>query len=102
MPIYEYRCTKCNKVFEEWHRHVDDDLRHTCSECQGIAERIVSNTSFLLKGGGWYVTDYGSRKDKPVHGGESSGAASPSSASSAAEGKSAPASPSASSSAAAS
>ena len=72
MPIYEYRCTKCNKVFEEWHRHIDDDLRHPCPDCQGIAERIVSNSTFMLKGGGWYVTDYGNRKNDPAHGGDSS------------------------------
>ena len=72
MPIYEYRCLKCNKVFEEWHRHIDDDLSHACSECQGTAERLVSSTTFMLKGGGWYVTDYGSRKNEPVHGGTDS------------------------------
>ncbi|MDL2271742.1 zinc ribbon domain-containing protein [Desulfovibrio sp. OttesenSCG-928-I05] len=73
MPIYEYRCAKCNKVFEEWHRHIDDDLSHPCPECQGNAERIVSNSTFMLKGGGWYVTDYGNRKSDPVHGSDSSG-----------------------------
>jgi putative FmdB family regulatory protein len=65
MPIYEYRCKQCNKVFEEWHRHVDDDLSHPCPECRGAAERIVSNSTFVLKGGGWYVTEYGNRKGDP-------------------------------------
>ena len=76
MPIYEYRCTKCDKVFEEWHRHIDDDLSHPCPDCQGTAERLVSNTSFVLKGGGWYVTDYGNRKNDPK--GESTASPAPS------------------------
>ncbi len=62
MPIYEYRCQKCHKVFEEWHKHADEDTSHPCPECQGTAERIISNTSFMLKGGGWYATEYGNRK----------------------------------------
>lgn len=87
MPIYEYHCTQCDKVFEEWHRHIDDDLSHACPDCQGTAERMVSNTSFMLKGGGWYVTDYGSRKGQPVHeksSGSGSSAPAPASSSNAA------------------
>ena len=62
MPIYEYSCEKCHKIFEEWTRRVDDNVSQTCPECGGSAHRIVSNTSFVLKGGGWYVTEYGNRK----------------------------------------
>jgi putative FmdB family regulatory protein len=61
MPIYEYLCDNCHKVFEEWTKHIDDTVTATCPECKGSAQRIVSNTSFVLKGGGWYVTDYGYR-----------------------------------------
>ena len=63
MPIYEYRCGNCHKIFEEWRRHIDEDVRCPCPECKNIAERIVSNTTFMLKGGGWYATDYGNRKN---------------------------------------
>lgn len=58
MPIYEYRCNDCEQVFEEWLRTFDETER-TCPVCGGHAERIMSNTTFVLKGGGWYVTDYG-------------------------------------------
>ncbi len=75
MPIYEYQCTKCHKVFEEWHKHIDEDVCHPCPECHGEAERIVSNTTFVLKGGGWYVTDYGNRKNDPAPSKEASSAA---------------------------
>jgi putative FmdB family regulatory protein len=69
MPIYEYCCDKCGKVFEEWTRHIDDNVTEVCPECKGTARRIVSNTSFVLKGGGWYVTDYGYRKGKDENAG---------------------------------
>lgn len=69
MPIYEYSCDKCKKMFEEWTRHIDDNTVQTCPECGGTARRIVSNTSFVLKGGGWYVTEYGNRKGASDSGG---------------------------------
>ena len=75
MPIYEYSCEKCGKVFEEWTRRVDDNTEQVCPECNGAARRIVSNTSFVLKGGGWYVTEYGNRKSSAEsEAGASSGA----------------------------
>ncbi len=62
MPIYEYRCDACNTVFEEWHQHADDITELACPECGKAAHRLISNTTFVLKGGGWYVTEYGNRK----------------------------------------
>lgn len=65
MPIYEYRCKECHQLFEEWCRHIEDDnVTHNCPICKGQAQRLVSHTSFALKGGGWYVTEYGSHKGK--------------------------------------
>ena len=62
MPIYEYRCPKCNATFEEWLRHADDAATCVCPSCNGEARRIISSTTFVLKGGGWYATEYGNRK----------------------------------------
>lgn len=62
MPIYEYRCQKCHTVFEEWLKHADNSADASCPACREKAERIISNTSFMLKGGGWYATEYGNRK----------------------------------------
>ncbi len=65
MPIYEYRCPECHQVFEEWRKHVEDsDVTHACPVCSAQAKRLISNTSFALKGEGWYVTEYGSHKGK--------------------------------------
>ncbi len=56
MPIYEYNCDKCG-VFEVTQRITENSLRK-CPTCKGKVERIVSRTSFILKGSGWYATDY--------------------------------------------
>jgi putative FmdB family regulatory protein len=80
MPIYEYRCEKCG-VFEETQRITDPSLDR-CPTCRRKVRRLISNTSFQLKGGGWYVTDYaraaqkGGGKEAGTDGGSSSEAAS--------------------------
>ena len=61
MPIYEYRCTKCNTLFEEWTRHFDSQESETCPACGGVAPRIMSQTSFKLEGGGWFASCYGNK-----------------------------------------
>ena len=60
MPIYEYRCRKCGE-FEVTQRIKDAPLSR-CPTCRGKVTKLMSSTSFQLKGSGWYVTDYG-RKD---------------------------------------
>ena len=62
MPIYEYHCDACDMEFEEWHRHADDIVEVLCPACKKTAHRVISNTTFVLKGSGWYVTEYGNRK----------------------------------------
>ena len=57
MPIYEYKCTKCGKVFEVMQKITDEPIK-TCPECGAPVEKIISNSSFVVKGSGWYVTDY--------------------------------------------
>lgn len=74
MPIYEYRCSDCEQIFEEWLKTFDEAPR-SCPVCGGRADRIVSNTSFVLKGGGWYVTDYGNRSSTDSHAGANAEAA---------------------------
>ena len=65
MPIYEYRCAECHQVFEEWCKQVDDGhASRPCPICKGASKRLISNTSFALKGGGWYATEYGAQKNR--------------------------------------
>src|SRR5215813_11416031 len=60
MPIYEYQCQKCG-TFEVTQRITEKPLGR-CPTCKGKVKKLISNTSFQLKGTGWYVTDY-ARKD---------------------------------------
>lgn len=60
MPIYEYCCKKCNQMFEEWLKEFDV-ASMPCPHCGGEGERMISMPSFILKGGGWYATEYGGR-----------------------------------------
>lgn len=66
MPLYEYKCSKCSKVFVLMEKVSSEVELRNCPECNGTAKKIISQTSFHLKGGGWYVTDYkgSSSKDK--------------------------------------
>ncbi|MDK2921598.1 MAG: hypothetical protein PWR24_1155 [Desulfonauticus sp.] len=57
MPIYEYQCQQCGQVFEEWQSNYEEK-ELSCPVCNGVSKRLISNTSFILKGSGWYVTDY--------------------------------------------
>lgn len=57
MPIYEYVCQKCGHHLEVMQKMSDKPLSK-CPECKGKLEKIFSQTSFQLKGSGWYVTDY--------------------------------------------
>ena len=64
MPVYEYQCSACGHEFEEWQKINDKPVRK-CPECgERKVERLMSRTSFQLKGSGWYVTEYGSKKGK--------------------------------------
>jgi putative FmdB family regulatory protein len=57
MPIYEYNCQDCKQIFEEWQKDYEErDI--PCPVCGGTASRIISSTSFVLKGGGWYASGY--------------------------------------------
>jgi putative FmdB family regulatory protein len=59
MPIYEYSCPRCNKNFEEWLRSGDNAENQPCPVCGETSFRVLSNTSFILKGGGWFASSYG-------------------------------------------
>ncbi len=62
MPIYEYQCPECHTVFEEWQSISAAKDFFACPQCTAMSSRIISNTAFVLKGSGWYVTEYGNRK----------------------------------------
>lgn len=61
MPVYEYQCSACGSV-EEAFQKISDPPLETCSQCKGRLKKLISQSSFHLKGSGWYVTDYGGAK----------------------------------------
>lgn len=63
MPIYEYTCLQCKKNFEIMQKF-NDALLETCPSCSGGLKKLISSTSFVLKGSGWYLTDYASPERK--------------------------------------
>ena len=70
MPIYEYSCAKCGAHLEVMQKITDKPLaRHP--KCGGKLSKEWSQTSFQLKGSGWYVTDYAGKKSEAKDGGES-------------------------------
>lgn len=60
MPIYEYECTKCGRIREALQKFSDKPLTK-CRHCSGKLVKLVSHSSFHLKGTGWYVTDYANK-----------------------------------------
>jgi putative FmdB family regulatory protein len=63
MPIYEYECLNCSKHCEIIQKFSDEPLT-ICPDCGGEMHKLISQTSFILKGTGWYVTDYASSDRK--------------------------------------
>ncbi len=60
MPIYEYECTKCGKL-EEVLQNFSDKPLTKCQSCAGKLQKLISQSTFHLKGTGWYVTDYANK-----------------------------------------
>lgn len=63
MPIYEYRCRSCGQTLEVIQKMGARPLRK-CRHCSGRLDKLVSRTSFALKGGGWYSEGY-NKSGKP-------------------------------------
>ncbi len=64
MPIYEYACEKCESEFEVEQRITADPVK-SCPRCKSKRiKRLISRTSFVLKGGGWYSDLYSSSDAK--------------------------------------
>ena len=61
MPTYEYQCKQCEQVFE-YQQRITEDPKTECAGCDGPLERLISRSSFHLKGGGWYSDLYSSKK----------------------------------------
>jgi putative FmdB family regulatory protein len=63
MPIYEYQCDQCGKIQEAIQKFSDRPLTK-CRHCSGKLNKLISHSTFHLKGTGWYVTDYAGKSQK--------------------------------------
>lgn len=63
MPLYEYRCRKCDRTFEVIQKFDDPPVRRCRRNgCSGTVEKLISVSAFHLKGGGWYADGYSKKK----------------------------------------
>ena len=63
MPIYEYKCSKCEKIIELFIFNKEKDEPPICEECKEEMVKILSSSSFVLKGNCWANDGY-SKKGK--------------------------------------
>jgi putative FmdB family regulatory protein len=66
MPLYEYKCKKCGKVFEKLQRLSAKPVT-VHENCGGAVEKLVSTSAFQFKGTGWYATDYAKGSRSKTH-----------------------------------
>ena len=60
MPIYEYECSECGSIEEVLQNFSEKPLKK-CKNCSGKLHKLISQSTFHLKGTGWYVTDYANK-----------------------------------------
>ncbi len=77
MPIYEYKCSECGSIVEAMQKFSDPPLKE-CSCCHGELHKIVSMSTFHLKGSGWYTTDYSGKNQSTSSTAKSESASGPS------------------------
>jgi putative FmdB family regulatory protein len=63
VPTYEYQCDKCRQIYEIRQR-ISEPALTVHDGCGGPVHRLLSAAPFILKGEGWYVTDYPSEARK--------------------------------------
>lgn len=82
MPIYEYECTHCGNQLEIIQKMSDAPLTD-CPKChRPTLEKLLSQSSFALKGDGWYISDYARKSGNTGAGAaETSGGSAPASTS---------------------
>lgn len=59
MPVYEYECQSCHEITEIW-QGISDAPLPSCPTCSNPVKKIISQSTFALKGKGWYADGYSS------------------------------------------
>lgn len=58
MPLYDYKCSQCEHIFEVQQRITEEPLEY-CPKCKGPIKRLISAAGIIFKGSGFHVNDYG-------------------------------------------
>ncbi len=66
MPVYEYECSECGHRIEILQKISDPPVEY-CEVCNGHMKKLISRSTFHLKGTGWYATDYASKNTSSSH-----------------------------------
>jgi putative FmdB family regulatory protein len=72
MPTYEYECPKCGSYDVE--QRITAPALTACEKCGGPVRKLISRSSFALKGGGWYADGYAGKSSGGGSGGSGGGA----------------------------
>jgi len=56
MPIFQYECLECENIEEVWIHGNEENV--VCSKCGGELKKLISASTFILKGGGWFSDGY--------------------------------------------
>ena len=62
MPLYDFQCNECEHIFEVIQKYLDPNPQ--CEKCGEPTIKIISNTSFIMKGDGWYKDGYSKSKSE--------------------------------------
>ena len=57
MPTYDYKCVKCEKIFEVEHKMKDVQMKF-CLNCGGELKQVFHPIGVVFKGSGFYATDH--------------------------------------------
>jgi len=62
-PVYEYQCEDCDNLFTKKQKITDKNIP-SCPKCKGKSKKLISISSFMLKGGGWFSDGYSKGYEK--------------------------------------
>ena len=74
MPTYDYKCEKCGHEFAVF-QGIKEEPKKRCPRCRSKVKRLITGGEFMLKGSGFYVTDYRKPEYKKAVEKEAAGAA---------------------------
>ncbi len=58
MPVYEFKCTACEHIFDEFRHAADDTQKAACPECGERARRKYSLAGFFDESAGFRPDNY--------------------------------------------